>query len=276
MKREILKFVWLSAIAFVLGIAFDGCNKSGDVVESLCRQKFHNVIHGFEMSGTFGKDELANAFGMILDVGDIPKRAMLLKEFEDAFFKADISHFGIRQQLAAIDSFVSASDSLRRGLSDALKTDGWDVRIRTISWVKGQLERIKKSEPESLESSARDTKLWTEFVSAWNIRNEAVFDLLFREWMRRHPPIHRGMIKNHRAWEQVMDGGKDHILRPLVVRCARELEDGASPLELRRQRLKELESVVGGSIHDETFWNERFRFKGGRPNIGDIEVDVDL
>ena len=73
-----------------------------------------------------------------------------------------------------------------------------------------------------------------------------------------------------------MDGGKDHILRPLVVRCARELEDGASPLELRRQRLKELESVVGGSIHDETFWNERFRFKGGRPNIGDIEVDVDL
>ena len=137
MKREILKFVWLSAIAFVLGIAFDGCNKSGDVVESLCRQKFHNVIHGFEMSGTFGKDELANAFRMILDVGDIPKRAMLLKEFEDAFFKADISHFGIRQQLAAIDSFVAASDSLRRGLSDALKTDGWDVRIRTISWVKG-------------------------------------------------------------------------------------------------------------------------------------------
>ena len=38
MKREILKFVWLSAIVLVLGIVFDGCNKSDDVVESLCRQ----------------------------------------------------------------------------------------------------------------------------------------------------------------------------------------------------------------------------------------------
>ena len=264
------------AVVLVLGIVFDGCNKSDDVVESLCRQKFYNAIHGFETNGAFGKDELANAFRMIVDVGDIPKRAMLLKEFEDAFFKADISHFGIRRQLAAIDSFVTASDSFRRGLSGALETDGWDVRIRTVSWVKGQLDRIKRSEPETLESRSSEARLWNEFASAWNVRSEEVFSQLFLEWMKKHPPIRRGVVKNHRAWELVANGGKDHILRPLIARCMMVLESGSCPSGLRQKRLKELESVIGGSIHDEAFWNERFRFKGSPPNIGDVEVDVEL
>ena len=75
-------------ISAAICLASLGCSKDVNLVESLCRQKFHNVIHGFETNGTFGKDELANAFRMILDVGDIPKRAKLLKEFEDEFFGA--------------------------------------------------------------------------------------------------------------------------------------------------------------------------------------------
>ena len=94
--------------------------------------------------------------------------------------------------------------------------------------------------------------------------------------MKKHPPIRRGVVKNHRAWEQVANGDKDHILRPLIVRCVRDLEDESCPSGLRQKRLKELESVIGGSIHDEAFWNERFRFKGSPPNIGDVEVDVEL
>ena len=270
------KAIGLAAIALVIGFGLNGCNGSDDEKVASCRQKFCNAIRGFEESGTFEKDALSNALAAIADVKSLSQRAMLVNEFEDAFFMADISHFDIRQQLAAMDSFVSASDSLRCGLSDAMQTDGWNVRIRTISWVKCQLERIKKSEPETPESRARDANLWHVFASAWNVRSEAVFDLLFYEWLKRHPLVRRGVVKSHRTWKQVVDGRKDYILRPLVVRCVRELEDGTWPLELRRQRLKELESVVGGSIRDETFWNERFRFKGSHSNVGDVEVDVEL
>ena len=264
------------AFAFVMCIVISGCSEKDTADVALCRERLSNVIHGFETNCSFDKGELLDALDMVSAVGNKAQRAMLLGEFEDELFKADIAHFNVRDQLLAIDSFVVAADLLRQRLLVVAADDGWHVQVRTVSWVKGQLDRIKKSEPETPESRAGDARLWNEFVSAWNIRSEEVFFLLFMEWMKKHPPIRRGVVKNHRAWEQVANGGKDHILRPLILRCMRDVEDESCPSELRQKRLKELESVVGVSMRDETSWNEHFKFKGKGVGGDDITVDVDL